>query len=73
MNMPVFPLIQIPLPIILTEPAIGVGKNQFRLIMAMVAKNLDTFAIMPREAITDKLMPYAHYLMPQYSRHLENR
>ncbi len=58
MTMPVFPLVEIPLPIILTEPAIGVGKQQFRLIMAMVAKNLDTFAVMPREAITEKLMPY---------------
>jgi ferredoxin len=67
MNMPVFPLVEIPLPIILTEPAIGVGKQQFRLIMAMVAKNLDTFAVMPREAIIEKLMPYARHLMPQYS------
>ena len=35
--------------------------------MAMVAKNLDTFAVMPREAITEKLMPFVRHLMPQYS------
>ncbi len=33
----------------------------------MVAKNLNTFAVMPREAITDKLMPFVRHLMPQYS------
>jgi ferredoxin len=67
MTMPVFPLVEIPLPIILTEPVIGVGKNKIRLIMAMVAKNLNTFAVMPREAITETLMPFVRHLMPQYS------
>jgi ferredoxin len=67
MTMPVFPLVEIPLPIILTEPAIGVGKKQIRLIMAMVAKTLDTFAIIPRNDITEKLIPFARHLMPQYS------
>jgi hypothetical protein len=43
------------LPIILTEPAIGVGKEQFRLIMAMVAKNLDICRY-AQESITDKLI-----------------
>jgi len=67
LTMPVFPLMELPLPIILTEPGMGVGKNQFRLIMAMAAQSLDTLAVMPREAITLKLMPFMRHLMPQYS------
>jgi hypothetical protein len=67
MTMPVFPLLELPLPIILTEPAIGVDKDKIRLIMAMVAENLHTLAVMPREAITEKLRPFIKHLMPQYS------
>jgi ferredoxin len=67
MTMPLFPLLELPLPIILTEPAIGVDKAKIRLIMAMVAKTLHTLAVMPREAITETLKPFVQYLMPQYS------
>lgn len=65
--MPAFPLVEIPLPLILSEPSFGVGKNQFRLIMAMAAKNLDTLAVLPREAISDRLLPFVSHLVPQYS------
>lgn len=64
---PVFPLVEIPLPIILTEPEIGVSKSKVRQIMADAAQTLDTFAIIPREGITPALLPWAHHLMPQFS------
>jgi ferredoxin len=67
MTMPVFPLVEIPLPIILTEPVIGVDKAKIRLIMAMVAKNLNTLAVIPREGISEKLKPFIQHLVPQYS------
>ncbi|AEB08903.1 glutamate synthase-related protein [Desulfobacca acetoxidans] len=67
MTMPVFPLVEIPLPIILTEPSLGVGKSQVRLIMAMAAKTLNTFAVIPAEHLNDRLRPYIRHLIPQYA------
>jgi len=67
LTMPVFPLVELPLPVLLTEPDIGVNKAKIRLIMALAAQTLETLAIIPREGLTAGLTPLAAHLMPQYA------
>lgn len=66
MIMPTFPLLAIPLPVILNEPDFGVGKARFREIMLQAAEILDTMAVIPRRFCQPEYKLYNKYLVPLY-------
>lgn len=66
LNLPVTSLVELPLPVILTEPTLGAGKPLLRLILARTAKALDTLVILPRQEINADLASLARHLIPQY-------
>ena len=57
-------LMEIPLPVILGEPAVSADPARLRLIMAAAAQDLGTLAVLPRKSIGEDLMPAAHRLVP---------
>lgn len=66
LTMPVFPLLTLPLPVLFTEPTVGVGKPLLRRIMAAAAQVLDTVVIIPRDGVSEDLQPYYRHVVPQY-------
>ncbi|OPX19381.1 MAG: hypothetical protein BZ151_09610 [Desulfobacca sp. 4484_104] len=65
-NMPVFPRVELPLPIILAESTPAVSKTRVRFALTLAAQILDSLVILPRPQIQAELVPYARYLVPQY-------
>jgi ferredoxin len=58
------PLLEIPLPVILAEPAENSNPIRFRQIMVAAAQDLGSLALVPREAVSDDLLPAADRLVP---------
>ena len=65
-NMPVFPRVELPLPIILAESTPAVSKTRVRFALTLAAQILNSLVILPRPQIQAELVPYARYLVPQY-------
>jgi ferredoxin len=59
------PLVEIPLPVLLTESSLGPDKDRLRQMLAQAADQLDTLAIIPRTAINQDLEPYIRHLAPR--------
>lgn len=66
LTMPTFPLLTLPLPIILSEPGFGVGKPRLREIMLAAAEILETVAIIPRQSLKPEYKLFRLQLVPQY-------
>lgn len=58
------PQVEVPLPVLLTEPSLGPDRARLRQMLALAAHHLDTLAIVPREAIDQDLEAYINYLVP---------
>jgi hypothetical protein len=61
------PQVEVPLPVLLTEPSLGPDKALLRQMLAQAADHLDTLAIVPREAIDPDLEPYLNRLVPHFA------
>jgi ferredoxin len=62
------PLLELPLPVVLSEPPLGADKPRLRQIIAQAAQSLGTLAIFPRESITAELTAAASSLVPCYAK-----
>jgi ferredoxin len=60
------PLLELPLPVVLTEPAVGADPQRLRQILAAAAQTLGTLVILARQTITPELMGAAASLAPLY-------
>jgi ferredoxin len=61
------PLLELPLPLVLSEPNLGVDKPRLRQIIAQAARDLDTLALIPRESISPELAEAPAHLVPFYA------
>ena len=61
------PLLELPLPLVLSEPPLGADKPRLRQIIAQAARNLDTLALIPRENISPELAEAPAHLVPFYT------
>ncbi len=61
-------LLELPLPVVLSEPPLGVDKPRLRQIIAQAAQSLGTLAIISRESITAELTAAASSLVPFYTK-----
>jgi ferredoxin len=57
-------LLEIPLPVILTEPAVSADPPLLRQIIAAAARDLGSLALLPRESIDADLLAAASHLVP---------
>ncbi len=60
------PLLELPLPVVLAEPAAGSDPQRLRQILAAAAQTLGTVAIMARKAIAADLLDAAPFLVPLF-------
>ncbi|MCK9375197.1 MAG: glutamate synthase-related protein [Syntrophobacterales bacterium] len=60
------PLMELPLPVILAEPAVGSDPQRFRQILAAAAQTLGTVAILDRKSISPELAGAAASLTPLF-------
>ena len=58
------PLLELPLPVVLAEPPLGADRARLRQMLAQAARSLDTLVVLPRDAITPELAPFAKHLAP---------
>jgi ferredoxin len=66
------PLMELPLPVILAEPAAGSDPQRLRQILAAAARTLKTVVILERKAIGPELLDAAAALVPLYpANHLD--
>ncbi len=66
------PLMELPLPVVLAEPAAGSDPRRLRQILAAAAQTLETVVILERKAIGPELMDAAAALVPLYpAKHLD--
>jgi len=61
------PLLEIPLPVLLAEPALGAGRQKVRQVLGAAARELGTLAIIPREGLTTELAEDAVHLAPSFA------
>jgi hypothetical protein len=61
------PLLELPLPVVLAEPPLGVDKPRLRRIISQAARELGTLAIVPREHLTPELAEATPHLVPLYA------
>jgi len=60
------PQVEVPLPVLLAEPPLGPDPARLHQMLAQAAGQLDTLALIPREAVNQDLEPYINRLAPQY-------
>jgi ferredoxin len=58
------PLLELPLPVVLSEPPLGADLPRLRQMVAQAAQALGTLAIVPREAVSRELAKAAPNLVP---------
>ncbi|MFP3867977.1 MAG: glutamate synthase-related protein [Desulfobacteraceae bacterium] len=63
---PPFPALELPLPMLLSEPGLAGDRSLVRLAMIKAAQVLGTMLILPRDHITPDFFTYLPYLVPQY-------
>jgi ferredoxin len=61
------PLLELPLPVLCSEPPLGCDKPRLRRIIAQAARSLGTLAILAREDISKELAEAAPHLVPFYA------
>lgn len=66
-TMPTFPILALPLPLMLSEPEFGVGKRRLREIMLQAAEILETMVVIPRPFCQPDFKLYGPHLVPLYA------
>jgi ferredoxin len=61
------PLLELPLPVVLAEPALGSDMERLRQILTAAAQTLGTMVIISRRSIAPQLLDSAASLVPLYS------
>ena len=61
------PLLEVPLPVLLGEPAVGTALPRLRQMLAQAARTLNTLALMPRKNLTPGFSEFAAHLVPSYA------
>ena len=61
------PLLELPLPIILAEPAFAPNRSGMQEIITEAAKSLETLALLGRDRLAKGIEKSAHLLMPSYT------
>jgi hypothetical protein len=60
------PLLEVPLPVLLSEPSLGADLPRLRQMLSQAAQTLDTLAIVSREHITPELAQACNHLVPHF-------
>ncbi|MDD3580481.1 MAG: glutamate synthase-related protein [Desulfobacca sp.] len=66
MAMPTFPRLELPLPVLLSQPMLATDKPAVRLAIIKAARVLGTVVLLPRDQLPGNWLDQALYLVPQY-------